>query len=274
MKLWQSRYNPQCKLSQQGLLDISEEITQAYAPHDKQHQPELVLMPVDPINLYAYWNLKGSATDNIIEHVDKQLALRIYSLPELSADSGAMKLSFDIKVQGFRNQQQVHLPVAASAYSAVIGEINADDSFSPLVTSETIHVPRETPKPKDEPVIEESVQRGEVQAHVLVPVHLPQESFAAEDSDNNSENTIPVEQARQNDSVAEGDMIDSWRETKIIKNYNDYGYDLKVYIQESDLGSNPVAPLSRLSKQDSNIAIHPKQNKTHSKNISALGRLS
>jgi hypothetical protein len=32
MKLWQSRYNPQCKLSQQGLLDISEEIAQSYAP--------------------------------------------------------------------------------------------------------------------------------------------------------------------------------------------------------------------------------------------------
>jgi hypothetical protein len=57
------------------------------------------------------------------------------------------RLSFNIKVAGFQNQQQVHLPLAAAAYSAVIGEITADHSFSPLVTADTIHVPRKNPVP-------------------------------------------------------------------------------------------------------------------------------
>ena len=112
MKLLQSRYNSQCKLSQQDLRDISEEIIETYAPHDN-HQSELVLMPVDPVNLYAYWNLPENKTGNEINTeanpIDKQFALRIYTIPEHSESASNIKLSFDVKVDGLNNQQKSEL---------------------------------------------------------------------------------------------------------------------------------------------------------------------
>ena len=276
MRLWQSRYNPQCKISQQGLLDISEEITQSYTPHDTHHRPELVLMPVDPVNLYAYWNLKDSDTENIIEHVDKQLALRIYSLPNLGNDPAAIKLSFDIKVEDLQNQQQVHLPLAAAAYSAVIGEINADDSFSPLVASDTIHVPRKNPIPEDTLNNPEHVVLSEtIQKEALVMEHFLQENHAVE----NNENTTSVSPVQEDHFVGEENSQNHWPETIILKNYNNYGYDLKVYKHESTPATNPVLSQSELAKLTGNTdtqanSSKPDTNKTNSKHISGLGRLS
>ncbi len=79
MKFWQSKNNPQCKLSQQDLIDISEEINQKYTPFDNHHQPELVLMPVDPINLYAYWNLNSNQSISNAHHIDKQPSMQTFS---------------------------------------------------------------------------------------------------------------------------------------------------------------------------------------------------
>ena len=276
MKLWQSRYNPQCKLSQQGLLDISEEIAQSYAPHDTHHQAELVLMPVDPVNLYAYWNLKDSDTENIIEHVDKQLALRIYSLPELNNDPGHIKLSFDIKVAGFQNQQQVHLPLAAAAYSAVIGEITADHSFSPLVTADTIHVPRKNPVPEDTLNNPEHVTLSETtQEQSPVIERFPQKNRVAE----NNKNTTSVAPIQEDHFVGEEKSQNHWSEAITLKNYNDYGYDLKLYKHQSTSETNPVLSQSELAKLTVNTDTQadsnkPDTNKANSKNISGLGRQS
>jgi hypothetical protein len=149
MTFWQSRYNPQLKLSQQDLIDISEEITQAYAPDNSYVQSELVLMPVDPVTLHAYWNIQNNSTSA----TDTELILRVYSEPILSEHSSHLRLSFDIKLSSFQGQQTVAAPMAATAYSAVIGTINADSSFSVLATSEIIHVPRESPAPTHNTVL-------------------------------------------------------------------------------------------------------------------------
>ncbi|NOQ13940.1 MAG: DUF4912 domain-containing protein [Methyloprofundus sp.] len=201
MKFWQSRHNPQCKLSQQDLLDISKEIIQTYAPHEPHYQPELVLMPVDPINLYAYWKLKDNKTDDANKHVDKQLLLKIYSIPEISEHSNTLQFSFEIKVDGFRNQQKVHLPVAATAYSAVIGEINADNSFSTLATANTIHVPRENP--------------------------------VSDNNANKRKKILQINKINKNNSTPEVSTQNTDFETFIVKNFNDYGYDLTVYHHKS-----------------------------------------
>jgi len=288
MKLCQSRYNSQCKLSLQYLLDISEEITRSYAPHESHHQPELVLMPVDPVNLYAYWNLNDSDSnsDNIINNTSKPLALRIYSLPELSESASDIKLSFDIKVQGFQNQQKVHLPIAASAYSAVIGEINADNSFSTLATAETIHVPRDSPVTENSPDDDaDTIVTGQIQDNNLIThhTHTPlldsnpdftlQDSAVMMHTGQMQESNLPLTQtpsvspATENKPVTESNTNQAWYERLVLANFNDFGYDLKVY------GNIPDAESKiSLSGQVLNIHIVPKTENTMTKNSSGLGR--
>lgn len=266
MTLLQSRYNSQCKLSQQDLLDISEEITQTYAPHDSHHQPELVLLPVDPINLYAYWNLKGCETDMATEHTDKQLALRVYSIPELSEHPSKLQLSFDIKVHGLQNQKQVHLPIAAYAYSAVIGEINKDNSFSALATSNTIHVPRETP-------VSESIQNDSINT---LPINHRQEdsvitahnNSAAKNCQNDKTNSVQNIHSQENNTAPEVNTEPPRSESLLLKNFNDYGYDLKVYAD-----NNTSEHYSVLSKQDINILMSSNSTQTILKSTSGQGRL-
>ncbi len=269
MKLWQSKYNPQHKLPQLDLLDISEEITQAYAPHKTQHQPELVLMPVDPTNLYAYWKLKTSETENNISHAARQLALRVYTLPELSEHTGKLQLSFDINVHGLQNQQKIPLPVAASAYSAIIGEINADNSFSALATSEIIHVPRE------KPVTENSLYAPEIMerfAHSLensmATEHTPDKSPETENSQNDTFHPLQNSAIQDDTYTHVAAHENTWSEPLILKNYNNYGYDLKVFDNNSSLEFDailpPIANTLQMLPNITNISIS---------NTSGLGRL-
>ena len=268
MKFWQSIYNPQLKLTQQDLLDISEEITQKYAPHDIHHQPELVLMPVDPINLYAYWSLREKGTDNISKHIDKQLVMRIYSIPELSENPSNFQLSFDINVYGFQNQQKVHLPVAATAYSAVIGEINADNSFSVLATSDTIHVPRENPVSENSiNDNDKTIQINQTLEDNFVTDHTPIESSAFDNNIHNNKNTELISQTLENNFVIEENTHDTQAEAFILKNFNDYGYDLKVYENKF----NPEIK-NILLKQGINIQLSTKKTNTINKNTSGQGR--
>lgn len=267
MKFWQSKHNPQCKLSQQDLLDISKDIIQAYAPHDTCHQPELVLMPVDPTNLYAYWKLKNNNTDDAINSVDKQLVLKIYSVPEISEISSHLQLSFEIKVNGFQNQQKVHLPVAATAYSAVIGEINTDedDSFSALAAANTIHVPRENP------VSEHSLNNAEntVKTSLIQDSHvsrsrMSEEHLVAE----NSEHTLQTDLPDEYNSVSGTYTQDTQNEAFIVKNFNDYGYDLKVYPNQ------PGEEFKNILLKQGIIQLSGNTTKTSDKNTSSQERFS
>ncbi|GEM_PF-1073160 len=290
MTFWQSRYNPQLKLSQQDLLDISEEITQAYAPNDSYMQSELVLMPVDPVTLHAYWNIKN----NTISNLGTQLIMRVYSDPTLSEYPSSLNLSFDIKLSSFQGQQTVSVPIAATAYSAVIGEVNADNSFSALVTSDTIHVPRETPVTISDavPVIDsESANTEADNTQVIWQEAMPEHSinnseqptqeipmfdrlFVAEI--NNVPDAIHVQRENSifppNNNNARHQFTSTKNATApetepfILKNFNNQGYDLKVYANSSDSEFANI-----LAKQESGFYISPKKSNITKLNSSGLG---
>jgi len=295
MTFWQSRYNPQLKLSQQDLIDISEEITQVYAPDNHYVQSELVLMPVDPVTLHAYWNIQQN---NITSAVDTQLVLRVYSEPTLSEHSSDLKLSFDIKLSSFHGQQTVAVPMAATAYSAVIGEINADSSFSILVTSEIVHVPRDTPVPlhnaapnmPDLASVSTNVNAEGEHIHVMeqkkTSEHCiskseqpPQEPpmfdplFVAEI--NTTPDVIYVQRENSkfgsNNNTAKNQYTSTnntalQSEPFILKNFNNKGYDLKVYANNSDSEFADI-----LAKQASGFYISPKKSNTTKQSRSGLG---
>jgi len=268
MKLCQSRFNSQCKLSQQDLRDISEEIIETYAPHDN-HQPELVLMPVDPVNLYAYWNLPKNETDNETNRkappIDKQFALRIYTIPELSESASNIKLSFEVKVDGLNNQQKVQLPIAASAYSAVIGEINADNHFNALASSKAIHVPRDNPAPERQPgKLHVQSQDEQIQELHLANNHAHQrQDFCTEDQAFNQ--TIHASQTQENSIIAETKTDQINPDTIVLNNFNNYGYDLQIHSGNIELEADILLP-----KQNSRLQVISPTSSTINKYSSEL----
>lgn len=120
MKRWHSKHNPQIALTPDEMLEISQEISQGYAPNREGEAQELVLLPVDPYHMYAYWNLeeeKGRPSD---------LTLRVYWYPEEDRSTKESKLWFDVALQGYRNQCQVQLPIDETAYSAELGRYDPE----------------------------------------------------------------------------------------------------------------------------------------------------
>ncbi len=138
--------SPDCqhKLSPKEMLDISEEIRQDFAPRASNNPQELVLLPVDPDHLYAYWNL-GDDKPSTTQQIDSgnQLTLRIYPEPNNNTDITKTKSWFDVAIDSAQAQQKVLLPKWAheTTYSATIGKCYPDNSLAPFANSNISHVP-------------------------------------------------------------------------------------------------------------------------------------
>ena len=143
MTKWHSEHDPRIELTRDEMLEISQEISQEYAPDRTAGAQELVLLPVDPYHMYVYWNLeeeKGKPSD---------LTLRVYWRPDEERSTETSKLWFDVALQGYRNQCQIQLPIDQTAYSAELGWRNPEHELSVIVDSNVIHVPRGRMAPQD-----------------------------------------------------------------------------------------------------------------------------
>jgi uncharacterized protein len=133
----------QHKLSPKEMLDISEEISQSFAPKASDNKQELVILPVDPDHLYAYWNL-GNDEQKSAQKNDSgnQLTLRIYSEPQKTVAITTTKSWFDVNIKSAQAQQKIFLPsrTLEAAYSATIGKRYADNSLAPLASSNITHI--------------------------------------------------------------------------------------------------------------------------------------
>lgn len=139
------RGDPAIKFCAQELLTISQEITREFAPRPAANQTRLVLLPVAPRRLHAYWhvadkpaNVKKQPPDSV-----SHLTLRIFPQPEQSVqtlDNPQVPSWFDIVVDYPQGQQDVILPESgmsdAGAYGAAIGETREEDQrFTPFAYS-------------------------------------------------------------------------------------------------------------------------------------------
>jgi hypothetical protein len=172
-----SRYNPQIELSPQALLEISEEISREFAPEFSGKKPEpasqhklsskelfeiseeirlefaprassntkeLVLLPVDPDHLYAYWNLGDDQLNTTQKNdYENQLTLRIYPEPDKNTDTRKTKPWFDVAIESVQAQQKVILPARPheTTYSATIGKRYPDNKLIPFASSNITYVP-------------------------------------------------------------------------------------------------------------------------------------
>jgi hypothetical protein len=135
----------QIRLAAKELFEISQEITREFASGAAMDSPELMLLPVDPYHLHAYWHLdEPKAKADVKDGFEDQLTLRIYAQAAESTGSVEPESWFDVAIEGFQSQQTVSLPIplAETVYSAAIGQYYADNSFAAFVYSNITSPPR------------------------------------------------------------------------------------------------------------------------------------
>lgn len=125
------------QLSRQDLLEISQNISLYYAPAISSTD-KLVLLPIDPLHLYAYWNINENKESMSTAKTERDEVLRIYS-QELSEDEIQCKSIVNFPIQSFKSKQIISLPVSLTrkTYFASIGELTEDKEFIPILTSES-----------------------------------------------------------------------------------------------------------------------------------------
>ena len=131
----------QDNLSPAEMLAISTEISQDFAPSTSNNAEALVLLPVDPEHLYAYWHVDDS---NAIQSADeRELTLRLYTdqAPVISAVQPSPW--FDFALDSYQAQQQITLPeqTPKGSYHASLGIFNAHQKRVPLADSNSIYLP-------------------------------------------------------------------------------------------------------------------------------------
>lgn len=132
-------------LSPKELFEISEEITRKYTPkilNHITHTPDLVLLPIDPENLYASWNLGDAAITSTPKDGSLEIVLRIYPQPDENIKA-TTKVWFDVVIENPQTRQKVFVPIKpnASAYKAAIGKRDQDDCLTAFATSKVVHIP-------------------------------------------------------------------------------------------------------------------------------------
>ncbi|MGZ8187610.1 MAG: DUF4912 domain-containing protein [Methylosarcina sp.] len=131
------------ELSPKELYEISREISRRYPPKDETARPELLLLPVDPYHLYAYWNLgRNQEQAASPRNAGKGLTLRIYWLPNESNEITGSNVWFDVPVHEPNARQKVRLPLDDAAYSAALGKLKPNHDFEAYEYSNIIRVPR------------------------------------------------------------------------------------------------------------------------------------
>jgi hypothetical protein len=180
MNFWRSRYGSRLKLSEEELLNISQEITNTFAPSVSDTTPELVVLPIDPYHIHAYWNLvdKFAATSGY-SFPDTGLTLRIYWHPDGCNGTVANRLWFDVTLQSIQQQCNVQVPIDDAVYSVAIGQLAADHSLNIFAHSDNVRVPRAQmapPRSEDED-IQPHFQRVKQADHTLVDGCLQDETL-------------------------------------------------------------------------------------------------
>ena len=131
-------------LTPKELRDISEEITRKYVPTLKSKTSNVVVLPIDPENLYVFWNLgQAETTPGLVDNT-KDIVLRIYPKPEEFPSTSIAEAWVDVDLDQTKTRQKVPFPKGqqACSYTAAIGLRDEDNRLTTLATSKAVHTPR------------------------------------------------------------------------------------------------------------------------------------
>lgn len=126
-------------LTTQELLGISQIISTGFAPSIKNTKPEVVLMPIDPEHVHAYWNLPES------EPLQKaELTLSLHPLTDTHPNDPKYAW-LDFFINKRQDQQTLTLPNHSNSqhYYASLNQTNSELQEQALVTSNITQVPQQ-----------------------------------------------------------------------------------------------------------------------------------
>jgi hypothetical protein len=125
------------------LREISEEITRKYVPALKSKTSNVVVLPIDPENLYVFWNLGQTETTSTLDDKTKDIVLRVYPKQEESPNTKTAEAWVDVDLDRTKTRQNVPFPKGqhACSYTAAIGLRDDDNRLTTLATSNAIHTP-------------------------------------------------------------------------------------------------------------------------------------
>ncbi len=131
-------------LTPKELRDISEEITRKYTPTLKSKTANVVILPIDPENLYVFWNLGQAEITPDLEDKTSDIVLRVYPKPEEFPSISAAETWVDVELDQTKTRQKVPFPKEQQAYSytASIGLRDKDNRLTTLATSKAVQTPR------------------------------------------------------------------------------------------------------------------------------------
>ncbi len=131
--------------SPQEMLHISETISLDFAPKISNNANQLMLLPVDPNNIYAYWNLNKDDSYHMAKNdpIHQHLTLRIYSTSPSDTKQYKTADWHDIIVDNSKSKQYIPLPVSYQQNScyASLGKHEENNNLIPLASSDIVAFP-------------------------------------------------------------------------------------------------------------------------------------
>ncbi len=138
-------------LTTQELLGISQIISSGFAPSIKNTKPEVVLMPIDPEHVHAYWHLPESEpqqkAETLTEHnytTSPELTLSLHPLEDTHPDDPKYAW-LDFFINNRQGQQTLTLPNHSNSqhYYASLNQTNSELQQQAPVTSNITQVPQQ-----------------------------------------------------------------------------------------------------------------------------------
>jgi hypothetical protein len=104
-------------------------------------ETELVLMPVDPFQVYAYWDFSPEDWNAVLAR-KQRVVLRVYDVTMIRFDGSNAHSFFDVPVALEAQNWYVNLWSAEKSLCAELGWMLPDASFQRIVRSNFIQTPR------------------------------------------------------------------------------------------------------------------------------------
>ncbi|MEE9345905.1 MAG: DUF4912 domain-containing protein [Methylococcales bacterium] len=227
MKSTGSKQRPPGKLTSKQLLEISQGISRTFSHQITSNISELMILPVDPYHLYAYWHLDDQQSSDVNTDSNQKLLLKVYWQNDQDKKQDPSKLCFNVNLDSTHSQQKIRLPVDASNYSAAIGTLDENQCWNMLARSNTIHIPAASVQPK-------------IQNIVATPANIVQ-TIIVED------NTKSTESTESTDKSAYDEIQVNAKIKQIL--FKKYG-----------LNNADVLLASGAITTDTETAIHPENN--------------
>ncbi len=128
-------------LSSQELLGISQIISTGFAPSIKNTSPEIVLMPIDPEHVHAYWHLPEPEP---LSESNSELTLSLHPLADTHPDDPKYAW-LDFFINNRQDQKTLTLPNNTNHqhYFASLSQTDARQQLHTLATSNIAQVPQQ-----------------------------------------------------------------------------------------------------------------------------------